>query len=95
MAARAAHITPVPQSVVLANRVVDAIDDIEPRLLALEALEQLIAPQMAGTKEDLSHVDRAGFAWLLTIINVDMRQQLTTARATAETAGLLLKGGQA
>lgn len=90
-AACPAQSRPHPTPAALATtRVIDAIGDIECRLLALEAIEQLVSPQKAGSNEDLTHVDRASFGWLLTIVNVDLRQQLEVARAHADALSLSL-----
>lgn len=77
--------TPTPHQLAV-GRVIDALGDIECRLLALEAVEALISPQKAGSAEDLDHVSRAGLGWLLTILGVDMRQRLVAARGQAEAA---------
>jgi hypothetical protein len=77
---------------VAAINLVDAVDDIESRLLAFEAVEQLISPQKAGSSEDLAHVDRASLGWLLTILNVEMRQQITSVSIKARTAADMLHG---
>lgn len=78
-----------------AGRVIDALGDIECRLLALEAVEALVSPQKTGGTEDLDHVNRVGLGWLLTILNVDMRQCLVAARGQAEAALLATReGGQ-
>ncbi len=78
------HVCGTPTSYQL--RVIDALGDIEYRLLALEAVEALISPQKAGNTEDLNHVSRTGLGVLLTILNCDMRQCLATAQERAEAA---------
>lgn len=87
-----AHLTPPHAcgtshlALVAANSVIDAIGDIECRLMAFEAVEQLLSPQKAGCTEDLAHVDRASLGWLMTVLNVDLRKQVEAAQAAAEQA---------
>lgn len=73
-------------ALVAANSVIDAIGDIECRLLAFEAVEQLLSPQKANCTEDLAHVDRVSLGWLVTVLNVDLRKQVVAAQAAAEHA---------
>lgn len=73
-------------ALVAANSVIDAIGDIECRLLAFEAVEQLLSPQKADCTEDLAHVDRASLGWLMTVLNVDLRKQVEAAHVAAEHA---------
>lgn len=81
-----AHI-PLPASPAIAvTRVIDAIDDLSDHFLAFEAVEQLISLQKAGSTEDLAHVDRPALGWLLTMLNVAMREQIAAARAAADLA---------
>ena len=89
-AACAAQPTPAQLA---ANRVIDAIDDIECRLLAFEAIEQLVTLHKAGAKEDLAHVDRASLGWLMTVVNVDLRHQVVAARAQAQESAQAAKSG--
>lgn len=76
-AACAAH-NPLP------TRIVDALDDLECHFAAFEAVEALLSCQKAGNREDLSHVNRDGLGFLLTILNVNLRQKLEVARAHAD-----------
>ena len=73
-------------ALVAANSVIDAIGDIECRLLAFEAVEQLLSPQKANCTEDLAHVDRVSLGWLMTVLNVDLRKQVESAQVAAEHA---------
>lgn len=77
-AAACAALIPLP------TRIVDALDDLECHFAAFEAVEALISAQKSGNREDLSHVDRDGLGFLLTILNVNMRQKLEAARAHAD-----------
>lgn len=77
-AAACAAITPLP------TRIVDALDDLECHFAAFEAVEALLSCQKAGSREDLSHVNRDGLGFLLTILNVNMRQKIEAARAHAD-----------
>jgi hypothetical protein len=76
------YICPQPLTV----RIVDALDHLDSHLLALEAVEQLIAPQKAGTTEDLSHVNREGLAFMFCLLNVAVRDQFKAAKALADAA---------
>ena len=77
-----------------ATDVVDAIDHLSDHFLAFEAIEQLITPQKANCNEDLAHVDRPALGFLLTMLNVSMREQITAARAAAKVAHRMI-GGEA
>jgi hypothetical protein len=75
-----------------AARVEDAIGDIDCTFLAMEALESLVAPQKAGSGEDLVHVSRDGLGMLLGILNINLREQIEHAkeRASAASAALVI-----
>ena len=77
-AAACAALTPLP------TRIVDAIDDLECHFAAFEAVEALISAQKSDSREDLAHVNRESLGFLLTILNVNMRQKLEVARAHAD-----------
>ena len=77
--------TPTSPAIAVTD-VVDAIDHLSAHFLAFEAIEQLISPQKANCNEDLAHVDRPALGFLLTMLNVSMRDQITAARAAAELA---------
>ena len=85
-AACAAQPTPAQLA---ANRVIDAIDDIECRLLAFEAIEQLVSLHKAGSREDLAEVNRTSLGWLMNIVIVDLRQTIVAARAQAKQSAQL------
>lgn len=75
-AAFPAHINPAD--------VVDAIDRIDCYASAFKVIEDLVTPQMHGTTENLSHVNRAGFGWLLFILNSSLQDQINAAKALAD-----------
>lgn len=77
--------TPASPAIAVTD-VVDAIDHLSCHFTAFEAIEQMLSPQKAGTTEDLAHVDRCALGFLLTMLNVSMRDQITAARAAAELA---------
>ena len=81
------HMARIPTSPLIAvTNVVNAINNLSDHFTAFEAIEQMLSPQKAGTKEDLAHVDRASLGFLLTMLNVTMREQITVARAAAQLA---------
>ncbi len=69
-----------------ASAAYEAAEDMLPRIMALEAIEQLMQPQKRGSQEDLEHVDRTSLAWLLTIVNIGLRRCATEAIALADAA---------
>ena len=68
------------------NDVVDALDDLDLHLAALEAAEQLMAPQKLGIPEDLAHVNREGLAFMFTLLNCAVREKFAVAKARADKA---------
>lgn len=94
MANRPSHGAPAPgqsHPVPLAlqcGRAYEAVNDILPRIMALEAIEQLMTPWKVGTHEDLASVDRASLAWLLTVVNCELRQCVEQAEALSDQARL-------
>lgn len=68
----------------------DRIRDIIRPLNALEAIEQLVTLWKAGSAEDLSDVDRNSLGWLLTIVNVDLRNAIEAAERHAESVCQIL-----
>jgi hypothetical protein len=68
----------------LPTRIADALDDLECHFAAFEALEALISAQKSDSREDLSHVNRDGLGFLLTILNENLRQKLEAAKAHAD-----------
>ena len=83
----------IPTSPAIAvTNIVDALDDLACHFTAFEAIEQMLSPQKLNCNEDLAHVDRASLGFLLTMLNVSMRQQITTARAAAEVAYQMNRG---
>ena len=86
--AAACAVQPTPAQLA-ATRVIDAIDDIECRLLAFEAIEQLVSLHKAGSREDLAEVNRTSLGWLMNIVNVDLRQTIVAARAQAKQSAQL------
>jgi hypothetical protein len=70
----------------LTTRIVDALDHLDSHLMALEAVEQLMAPQKAGSTEDLSHVNRQGLAFMFCLLNVAVRKEFAEAKALADAA---------
>ncbi|MBK7314940.1 hypothetical protein [Candidatus Aalborgicola defluviihabitans] len=77
--------TPTSPAIAVTN-IVDALDDLACHFTAFEAIEQMLSPQKLNCNEDLAHVDRASLGFLLTMLNVSMREQITNARAAAEVA---------
>ena len=55
------------------NDIVDALDDLDSHLAALEAAEQLMMPQGLGHTETLAHVNREGLAFMFTLLNCAVR----------------------
>lgn len=94
-----AHPTPLHArsthaALIAANNLADTLGDLDCRLLALEAVEALISPQKAGSREDLSHVDRAGLGWLMTILSNELRGQLAVAQTAANAVVQEIKAGE-
>ena len=93
-----AHLTP-PHArgtpTLYVDRAFEAVDDILPRVMALEAIEQLMTPWKAATQEDLADVDRTSLAWLLTVVSLDLRRHVEQAKAAAKEAmAAVREGGQ-
>ena len=61
----------------------DAINDAFQPLMALEAIEQLLTPQADNSPETLKEVNRESLAWLLTLVNMELRRNLENAAAKA------------
>ncbi len=70
----------------LTTRIVDALDDLDSHLAALEAVEQLIAPQKLHNTEDLAHVNREGLAFMFCLLNSAVREKFAVAKALADAA---------
>lgn len=77
---------------IAAARVIDAVDDLSDHFSALEAVEQLMSLQKAGSEEDLAHINRSGLGFLFTVLNVSLRERITAARTAAELACNISKG---
>lgn len=80
---KAAALLAQPHPQPFTTRIVDALEDLDCHLAALEAAEQLIAPQKLGNTEDLSHVNREGLAFMFCLLNVAVRDKFNEAKALA------------
>ena len=84
MKAKASGAAPAP--CLRLNNVVDALDDLDSHLAALEAVEQLMTPQKLGNTEDLAHVNREGLAFMYCVLNTAVREKFALAKALADAA---------